>query len=404
MKRFNKTNGMYALLIAVATMISITIYGSIRLIMRRSYLFLMISVLMFFCSCHAVFATDDYELGYCVLINWENDCASEANSACNMVTDDNRTVFSFKKLIDSDVQKIWIGGDDTYILDMETGYRYAARCALNSAKLNCYNVIRGYKSKVLLFQIEFPRLPRSVRKIKIYGIPEQNSSGENFIGQKVYDVAAFKPTKGIRFIDYPELYLSPLTEYDNSYPVFKTPKLKEKQKKYDRNNPETYPVYINPPLVFPIDNTQYPNEKSHLSIWCTKDTTYVVFVVECKQNKTLLYINSLETLALDRNEKKRIISAFPYPIDKYFYIDGTPGDFVPIVLRFPPLPLGTNQIEAYVMEDYWLRSVRTEIDSITGEKTIITEVNDNTCYIGQLKENRQYLKTFVDNDGGKIVR
>ena len=28
MKRFNKTNGMYALLIAVAAMIGITIYGS----------------------------------------------------------------------------------------------------------------------------------------------------------------------------------------------------------------------------------------------------------------------------------------------------------------------------------------------------------------------------------------
>ena len=28
MKRFNKTNGMYALLVAVAAMIGITIYGS----------------------------------------------------------------------------------------------------------------------------------------------------------------------------------------------------------------------------------------------------------------------------------------------------------------------------------------------------------------------------------------
>ena len=306
--------------------------------------------------------------------------------------------------MESDVQKIWIGGEDTYILDMETGNRYAAHRALNDAKLNCYNIIRDHKSQLLLFQIEFPRLPRSIKRIKIYGIPELNSHGDNFMGQEVYNVEDFKPIKGLRLVDDPDLYLSPLREYDFSCPRFKNPTQKEKKQKYDINNPETYPEYINPPLVFPIDNTQYPNEKSHLSIWCTKDTTYVVFVVECKQSKTLLYINSHETLALGRNEKKRIISAFPYPMDKYFYIEGIPGDFVPIVLRFPPLPLGTNQIEAYVMEDYWLRSERTETDPNTGEKNTITVVKDNTCYIGQLRENRQYLKLFVNDDGGKIVR
>lgn len=368
------------------------------------YLYSIIFISMISCYCNEIIAADDYELGYCIRINWDNDCASEANLACNMVTDDNRTVFSFKKWIDSDVQKVWIGGDDTFILDMETGCRYAARRALNNARLNCYNIIRGYKSQQLLFQIEFPRLPRSVRKIKIYGIPEHNSSGENFIGQKVYDVAAFKPIKGIRSIDDPELYLSPLTEYDKSSPVFKIPKLKEEPKRYDRNNPETYPVYIKPPLVFPIDNTEMGNRRSHIAIWCTQDTTYLTFVVECKESRTLLNITSNEALGLSQGEKMQIISASPYPIDKYFYIEGTPGDFVPIVLRFPPLPLGTNQIEAYVMGDYWLRWKTTEINPETKEKYTVSWFGDTSCYIGQLRENRQYLKMFVENDGGKIIR
>ena len=372
--------------------------------MSRPYFLFMILFLMFFCTSHVVFATDDYELGYCVLINIDNNCTSKANHACNMVTDNNSTVFSFKKVIDSNVQRIWIGGEDTYILDMETGYRYAARRALNHAKLNCHNVIRGYKSHELLFQIEFPRLPPSVKRIKIYGIPELNSSGTNFMGQKVYNVEDFKPIKVALLVDEPELYLSPLTEYDYSGPVFKNPTQREKKQKYDINNPETYPEYINPPLVFPIDNTEMVNSTSHIAIWCTKDTTYVTFVVECKESRTLLNITSKEALGLSQNGKLQIISASPYPLDKYFYIEGIPGDFVPIVLRFPPLPLGTNQIEAYVMEDYWLRSETKEIDPETKEVHIYQCLGDGTCYIGQLKENRQYLKQFVDNDGGKIVR
>lgn len=73
--------------------------------------------------------------------------------------------------IDSDEEKIWLGGPDTYIVNETTGIRYKARRALLPAELNCDIVVRGCKGQEFMFTIVFPDLPSGFWDASIYGVP-----------------------------------------------------------------------------------------------------------------------------------------------------------------------------------------------------------------------------------------
>ncbi len=73
--------------------------------------------------------------------------------------------------IDSDEEKIWLGGPDTYIVNETTGIRYKARRALMPADLNCDIMVKGCKGQEFMFTIVFPDLPGGLWDARIYGVP-----------------------------------------------------------------------------------------------------------------------------------------------------------------------------------------------------------------------------------------
>lgn len=73
--------------------------------------------------------------------------------------------------IDTDPETIWLGGPDTYIVDLATGIRYKARRALPPAELNRDIVVKGCKGKEFMYTIVFPELPANIKNARIYGVP-----------------------------------------------------------------------------------------------------------------------------------------------------------------------------------------------------------------------------------------
>ena len=203
--------------------------------------------------------------------------------------------------------------------------------------------------------------------------------------------------------DYPYLYSSPLTVYDDVKPCLRIPKLVKLPAHYDENDQTTFPIFTNAPTIYPVHPDSL--KKNRLAVWCTKDTTYVTQILECKRRLNPFAISPNTALEIwddgwwqkDNYSPKsiKILSAEGYPIGKNFLIEGTPGDFVPILMKFPPLPVGTNAL-SIDMDDYELFP-----------KEWLVPCDDGTYYfqwyIGYLRNNQQYVKLYPDN-GGKIVR
>lgn len=322
---------------------------------------------------------------------------SKTSSSYSLSMNDSCSVFSFIVSVDSDYQEIWIGGEDTFIMDMETGTRYAARYALNDARLYCTNAIIKQKGKRLLFQIVFPRLPKNVNRICIYGIPSIGLMGGNcFEIDEIKRISFFDPD------DYPEFFFSPLKQYEDEIPIFKHPLLVLNSTSYNTNDIQTDPIFINAPRIYPIEPEII--KRNRFAFWCTKDTTYVTQIFECKKTDNPYRISSNASLVIIEDSvveccntyplELRIISAESFPLDKTFIIRGIPGDFVIIVMKFPPLPLKTNN----VIVDMDNRSYPT--DWLLPEEE---EVFYDQWYIGYLRNNQQYVRLYPDN-GGKIIR
>ena len=73
--------------------------------------------------------------------------------------------------IESDEETIWLGGPDTYIVNLTTGIRYKARRALMPADLNCDIVVKGCKGQEFCYTIVFPDLPGGIWDAAVYGVP-----------------------------------------------------------------------------------------------------------------------------------------------------------------------------------------------------------------------------------------
>lgn len=267
---------------------------------------------------------------------------------------DTCSIFTGVFYLENDYQEIWIGSDNTYILDVETGDRYAARKALHGFKLGQVNIAKGHKGKNVAYQIEFPLLSRFVKKIKIYGMPQLGLNGEHD-----FCVEELTPMK----IPPGEYKSEPLMSYDDHMPQIKAPEVVKPKKAYQNNDSTTYPVFRNLQKVYPLLEGDI---KTHsVALYATQDATYFTKIIECKQPRTLVRIapglsfvcadipeglDYMSRLEFIRKNGKQIESFAPYPVDKTFVIEGTPGDFVVIVIKFAPLNLGAEKIAMEISE------------------------------------------------------
>lgn len=281
---------------------------------------------------------------------------------------DSCTVLTFGLRIDSSYQEVWLGGDETFILDMATGVRYAATEAMRGAKLNAYNVIYNHKGDYIRFQIKFPKMKmyvdRDISKtfVKIYGVPEAG-----LVGGQEYCLEDIRCVKLFDWSRFPELNYSPLTAYNDSEPVLKQPRIVSRPAHYVYTDTATYTVYTDLPKVYPL--TQREMEDNSVAFWTTPSATYVTQIVEIKHFRTVFGFNkncvqisipndfddnteptieSLYTTPFPSVPAIEPVSTAPYPSEGNFIVEATPGDFVVFTMEFPPLPIGTNDVDVFI--------------------------------------------------------
>lgn len=336
------------------------------------------------------------------------DFRSKASPYFSLSINDTCSILTYEFFVDSTYQELLIAENNACIVDMTTGTRYTITKALHGAQIGVVNVVKNQKGKHLLFQLSFPRLPKAVQSVNIYGIP-----AAALIGGETYDIADLTPLHMYDDNDYPELFNAPLLSYSDNKPSLATPLCVHSGVPYNQFDESTFLIYKCVPKVFPVRSEEYATHR--IAMWCTDSATYVTLLLECTCSRTLFYIPSnLSIELLDKSDsiaesyidehnivskggimelpietqtvKIKMLPTQIYPLDRLFFIEGQPGDFVAIMLTFPTLPLRVNHIRL-LFNNTFMHSVHPDINGCS--ESIVNE-----GYIGNLRRNRQYIKGF----------
>lgn len=236
-----------------------------------------------------------------------------------LIDEGNQTVLHCYLVTNQDnMNNIWLGGDETYIVDAETGTRYKARGSYSPSLWNQTFGVKVPKGTILDFPVYFPQLPKSVKKIKIYGIPHWSlRGGEDMWLRRKYDKA--------------EVY--------DTIPRLRVPKLEYPAHHYDKDNMDTYSCYQDAHLLAPMD--EYT-----MAIWLTPETTYLAIAYELNWTKEYFSFQPGTVLVDNLTGKKyKLRKVQGLPMKDLFFIHGVVGDMFAMILEFEPLPLSAVNID-----------------------------------------------------------
>lgn len=212
---------------------------------------------------------------------------------------------------------LWLGGDETYIVDVDTGTRYKARGSYDPKLWGQTFGVKAPKGTMLDFPIFFPALPKSVRRIKIYGVPKWGLRGNEVIN--IYRRS-----------------MSP-DGYD-TIPNLRVPKLSQPAHNYNKDDMGTYAIYTDAHLLAPIP-------EHTMAMWRTPDATYLAIAYELNWNQEYFGIQKGTVLVDDNTGKQyKLRETQGLPLGPLFFIRGVAGDMVAFVKVFEPLPLTTTSV------------------------------------------------------------
>ena len=219
------------------------------------------------------------------------------------------------------VENFWLCSDECVILDKETGTIYQSRRCVP----DCYGKVFNIKEKegtVLDFQIFFPKLPETTKKISIYGVPNWSLLGQEDI--YLDDRLFMRDLEGsIRY-------------FDEMMPIHKAHLVSE-AKGYNKDDHKTWAVYNDAHLIQPVKEDTY-------AIWRTEEATYLAEA--CEMNKMREYFKGRgNSILIDQSgHQYKCKKVLDYPNDDLFWVDGYSGDYFAIVMVFEPIPLYLENI------------------------------------------------------------
>ena len=219
------------------------------------------------------------------------------------------------------VENFWLCSDECVILDKETGTIYQSRRCVP----DCYGKVFNIKEKegtVLDFQIFFPKLPETTKKISIYGVPNWSLLGQEDI--YLDDRLFMRDLEGsIRY-------------FDEMMPIHKAHLVSE-AKDYNKDDHKTWAVYNDAHLIQPVKEDTY-------AIWRTEEATYLAEA--CEMNKMREYFKGRgNSILIDQSgHQYKCKKVLDYPNDDLFWVDGYSGDYFAIVMVFEPIPLYLENI------------------------------------------------------------
>lgn len=244
-----------------------------------------------------------------ILYSPQYETENYAPMAWSLADEGEKTVLHCYFMMKSDiVTNLWLGNDETTILDKETGIIYQAQATVPEC---CYNKVFGVKGKAgtaLDLQIIFPKLPENAKDLVIYGVP-----GWYMRGMELQSAA---PT-----------YMS---AYD-SVPNFHLAHLVKDSVNYNKNHQESWAVYKDAHTIKPV-------EEKTMALWRTPDATYLAIATEQNWFREY-YGRGGNTILLDNQGRQyKCKGVMGYPNDNIFWLEGYPGDYFAIVLIFEPIP------------------------------------------------------------------
>ena len=270
------------------------------------------------------------------------------------------TILTFYHLCKTNEERIEVANEETVIMDPRTGIQYLLRGIIGcDAKLSCKNIVRNLKGKVLKFQLEFPPLPRHTQRICLYGLPDlfdevTQYQKHTFTLSELYDMKQYETKREneptlLALVSYftgkPGIKVG---WYSKELPPKQKPKLTLEPEGYESPKVETWPHYSNPIRIRPYF-TEEPNVK--YAAWFTADATYIAYIDCHRANETSRYCFPRGSyIQADGGEQLKLVSSEGYPTNKYFCVDGTSGDCIAFILKYPPVPLTTQNVT--ILIDY----------------------------------------------------
>ncbi len=255
----------------------------------------------------------------------DDDSSSEEVyvSMCWRLTEENdETVLHCYMGMPADiVDNFWVTDEEGGILDLETGISYRAR----RIEPDCYYkrfAFKGKKGSVVDFKIFFPKLPKTTKRIAIYGVPNWGLRGKEFdINRSING--------------YPLVY-GTARQYDNK-PEFHHPTLVAEAKDYDKDNFFTWSEYKDVHLIKPVKG-------GTMAMWLTPEATYVAIATELNWHREYFGCAGKDFLLDNSGHQYKCLDVVDFPDDTYFWVQGVSGDFYATVLIFEPLPLNLETI------------------------------------------------------------
>ena len=221
------------------------------------------------------------------------------------------------------VKRMWLGGEETYIVDEETGVHYKPRVTTPDV-MQQYFTVQAPKDSLIDFTITFPPLPESTRYISITGVPNWGlyDSGNSIkINRRGLENA----------------------EYDQK-PNIRVPQLKQPEKNYNKDDADTWAYYHKVHTIKPLEN------QKTFALWRTPEATYLA--KPHNQTWTREYYGYDDTTFLvdDNGNQYKIKGIQGIPMNHLFWVEECAGDWFALVLEFEPIPLDVTQI-SYISLD-----------------------------------------------------
>ena len=248
------------------------------------------------------------------------------------------------------IRSMWVGGEESVIFDTESGVSYVSRGSNDMKLWNQHFSFVRQKDQVYDFTIEFPPLPKSTRKVRIYGIPVWNLRG-NLI----------------------QLTLPETTQQYDATPKFHEPSVVKPENNYDRDDMSTYARYGEPHF------TKAMPDDREMAIWRTKDATYLAVAYNLNWGEEyFVFPTGLRILdhATGKVYGVRRIQGLPLD-DRMFMMTGPVGSWFAVLMEFPPLPLDTYSIDYYEPEIKPTKAWQAILDAWSTKDLSIQQLVDN---------------------------
>lgn len=129
---------------------------------------------------------------------------------------------------------------------------------------------------------------------------------------------------------------------DNDAPELVKPQAAD----YDINDTKTFATYKNVYTVTEPDGKMIFND-DYYRLYRTKDATYVTATYLNENKKFYLFNSQCAIIDSKTGDQYMLRRVEHFPLDTFFWVEGTGNSYIRFVLVFPPLPVDVEKVDLF---------------------------------------------------------